>query len=144
MEVQIRPLGDLKNLSENLKDRRVLAHYSEEYPIGLRWQPRMLYYTTDARAEQESRLRQTSDLLNVLEVTVTALAAELSQVQELMRSLREDLHNFSTFEQICNSGMLRNFKIDSESEFAQTILSLLQRTMELQIHHLEVRQKPPE
>ena len=81
-------------------------------------------------------LGEISDYVNELEARNTAIEVELTEVKEQMRSLRQDLHSFSTFEQICNSGMLRNFKIDAESEFAQTILGLLQKTMELQIHHL--------
>lgn len=85
----------------------------------------------------ERELPEVAHYLNELEELTASQAAELSNVKEQLRSLREDLSQFSTFEQICNSGMLRNFKIDSESEFAQTILKLLQSTMELQIHHLK-------
>ena len=84
----------------------------------------------------QKELNEISDHVNDLEESEAKLEAELQEVKEQMRSLRQDLHSFSTFEQICNSGMLRNFKIDTESEFAQTILGLLQKTMELQIHHL--------
>lgn len=92
--------------------------------------------------DHRKNLEQTSDLLNSLEVSKTRLEAELSEAQKTLKSLREDLSSFSTFEQICNSGMLRNFKIDSESEFAQTILRLLQRTMELQISLLDPSATP--
>lgn len=74
--------------------------------------------------------------LNDQEATIAHLRGELLESEKLRKSLSEDLSQYSTFEQICNSGMLRNLKIDSESPFAQTILSLLQRTMELQIAHL--------
>jgi Asp-tRNA(Asn)/Glu-tRNA(Gln) amidotransferase C subunit len=84
-------------------------------------------------------LPEVADYLNELEDTLASQATELSNVKEQLRSLREDLSQFSTFEQICNSGMLRNFKIDSESEFAKVILKLLQQTMELQINHLTER-----
>jgi len=87
-------------------------------------------------------LNKTCDLLNDQEATIARLRAEMSEVTKELGSLREDLKSFSTFEQICNSGMLRNFKIDSESPFAQTILNLLQRTMELQISHLDSAQPP--
>jgi hypothetical protein len=87
-------------------------------------------------AEHRHHLEQMAILLNELEASKANLEAKLTEVLKVNESLRQDLSNFSTFEQICNSGMLRNFKIDSESPFAQTILSLLQRTMELQISHL--------
>lgn len=88
-------------------------------------------------AEQRIHLEQMADYVTELEATRARLEAELLEEKKVCKSLREDLSNFSTFEQICNSGMLRNFKIDSESPFAQVILRLLQRTMELQISHLE-------
>ena len=75
--------------------------------------------------------------LNSLEEEVARLESRLVEEQKLRMSLQEDVRQFSTFEQICNSGMLRNFKIDQESDFAQTILSLLKQTMELQIEHLQ-------
>jgi hypothetical protein len=84
-----------------------------------------------------NELPEVAHYLNELEETTASQATELSNVKEQLRSLREDLSQFSTFEQICNSGMLRNFKIDADSEFAQTILKLLQSTMELQINHLK-------
>jgi chromosome segregation ATPase len=89
-------------------------------------------------------MEQTRSALNDLEATKARLEVELSEVTKTVRSLQEDLNNFSTFEQICNSGMLRNFKIDSESEFAQVILKLLQRTMELQISHLQQKVEDPD
>lgn len=89
-------------------------------------------------------MEQTRNSLNDLEASKARLEAELTEVTKTVRSLREDLNNFSTFEQICNSGMLRNFKIDSESEFAQVILKLLQRTMELQITHLQQDHPEPD
>jgi len=92
--------------------------------------------------EHEDDLQRILDVLNTLEEARAYLKAELQEVEETCKSLREDLSNFSTFEQICNSGMLRNFKIDSESEFAKVILSLLQRTMELQIDHLQAETEP--
>jgi hypothetical protein len=96
--------------------------------------------TTHPRLDVEGHrlnLEQTCDLLNSLEKTKAQLEADLTEAQKTLRSLQEDLSSFSTFEQVCNSGMLRNFKIDSESQFAQTILSLLQRVMELQISLLD-------
>jgi len=95
-------------------------------------------------AQHRHHLEQIADLLNEQEATIARLSQELSEVLKDCKSLREDLSSFSTFEQICNSGMLRNFKIDSESPFAQTILSLLQRTMELQISHLSDQIPDPE
>lgn len=86
--------------------------------------------------EYDEHMEELVSLLNGLETAKAQLEAELTEVQETCKSLREDLSNFSTFEQICNSGMLRNFKIDSESPFAQVILRLLQQTMELQLSHL--------
>jgi hypothetical protein len=77
------------------------------------------------------------DYLVQLEESRAKLEAELQEVKNQVKSLQQDLISFSTFEQICNSGMLRNFKIDPESEFAQTILELLKQTMELQIGHLQ-------
>jgi len=91
--------------------------------------------------EWEGQLIALAETLNNLEEQKHALITDLLKVKETQRSLQEDLRNFSTFEQICNSGMLRNFKIDSESPFAQVILSLLQQTMELQISHLQSRRQ---
>jgi chromosome segregation ATPase len=90
--------------------------------------------------EHRIHLEQIAAHLNDLEAELAQRNADLQEACETIKSLRQDLNNFSTFEQICNSGMLRNFKIDSESPFAQTILSLLQRTMELQISHLHAEQ----
>jgi len=96
-----------------------------------------------SQEEHRNNLNETCDLLNNLEATIAQQRAEMLEVTEQLKSLRQDLTSFSTFEQICNSGMLRNFKIDSESDFARTILSLLQRTMELQISHLRSEPSPP-
>jgi hypothetical protein len=86
--------------------------------------------------EYEDHMDEVVNMLNDFDEARADLEQKLHDVQEDNRSLREDLKIFSTFEQICNSGMLRNFKIDSSSDFAQVILRLLQRTMELQISHL--------
>lgn len=83
--------------------------------------------------EYRDHLDEICDTLNFLEEDKARLVTELQESRESLSSLRQELQHFSTFEQICNSGMLRNFKIDSESDFAQTILKLLQQTMELQI-----------
>jgi len=90
---------------------------------------------TDARVRES--LTETAQHLTSLEEHAANLERQLSEERILRKSLQEDLRQFSTFEQICNSGMLRNFKIDSESDFAQTILGYLQQTMELQINHLK-------
>jgi hypothetical protein len=82
------------------------------------------------------KFRTVAAYLNELEATKHRLEAELQEEKKLRISLQEDVRQFNTFEQICNSGMLRNFKIDPEGDFGLTILSLLQRTMELQIQHL--------
>lgn len=89
--------------------------------------------------EVEDDLQEVRDRLNYLEAKVADLEPRIAKEVEHRRSLQEDLLKFSTFEQICNSGMLRNFKIDSDSDFAQVILELLQQTMELQIGHLQQR-----
>jgi hypothetical protein len=101
------------------------------------------YGTNISQQEHRNNLNLICDLLNEHEATIAQQRAEMLKVEEQLKSLQEDLKSFSTFEQICNSGMLRNFKIDSESDFAQTILSLLQRTMELQISHLHQKSLPP-
>jgi len=110
------------------------AEPGKQWVLVLGTNRRPYRFTTERLVEttREARLR-----LNYLEELVLSLTAELAKVKEKERSLREDLTQFSTFEQICNSGMLRNFKIDSESDFAKVILSLLQQTMELQISHLD-------
>jgi chromosome segregation ATPase len=92
--------------------------------------------------EHVEHLEELAETLNDLEASKAQLEADLTDVLETCKSLREDLSNFSTFEQICNSGMLRNFKIDSESPFAQVILRLLQQTMELQLSHLRREHEP--
>ena len=95
---------------------------------------------TDERVRES--LTETAQHLTNLEAHAATLEEQLAEERKLRKSLQEDLRQFSTFEQICNSGMLRNFKIDSESDFAQTILGYLQQTMELQINHL--RQELPQ
>ena len=80
--------------------------------------------------------------VNELEEAKHNLETELLKERELRISLQEDVRQFNTFEQICNSGMLRNFKIDSEGDFGRTILGLLQKTMELQIDHLMPNHHP--
>jgi len=126
-----------------LKSNAFLAYHRIDSPVGSRWRSGThLQFTQSDRDWFNDRLERLTDQLNTYEETIALLEAELTSVHETARSLREDLVNFSTFEQICNSGMLRNFKIDSESEFAQTILNLLQQTMELQINHLNGQQKP--
>jgi uncharacterized coiled-coil protein SlyX len=96
-----------------------------------------------SQQDHRNNLNEICDFLNEREATIAQLRAEMLEVTKELGSLRQDLTSFSTFEQICNSGMLRNFKIDSESEFAKTILNLLQRTMELQISHLRSEPSPP-
>jgi len=90
------------------------------------------------REEQQTRkgLDEVVNLLNELEDSKRILEAELSKEKKLRKSLQEDLRQFSTFEQICNSGILRNFKIDAEGTTGQTILRMMLRTMELQLSHL--------
>ena len=94
-------------------------------------------FSRTAKEQAGENARSVANSLNDLEEEVARLRSRLVEEQKLRMSLQEDVRQFSTFEQICNSGMLRNFKIDSESDFAQTILSLLERTMELQIGHLQ-------
>jgi len=94
-------------------------------------------YSTAAKQQAGENARVIAAKLNSLEEEVARLESRLVEEQKLRMSLQEDVRQFSTFEQICNSGMLRNFKIDQESDFAQTILNLLKRTMELQIGHLQ-------
>lgn len=95
-----------------------------------------------SQEDHRKNLEEICALLNDLEETTANQRAKLQEVEEKLKSLSEDLKSFSTFEQICNSGMLRNFKIDSESDFARTILNLLQQTMELQISHLNSGRLP--
>jgi len=125
-----------------LKTNAFLAYHDSNLPAGFRWHSGThLQFTQSDRKWFQDRMDRITDQLNTYEATIARLETELTSVHETARSLREDLVNFSTFEQICNSGMLRNFKIDSESEFAQTILNLLQQTMELQINHLNGHRK---
>jgi len=112
-------------------------YYQTAEDPGNRFRMRPGLSLWDDRNFRKVEMGEVEDLLNDRERTIAQLEADLTEVTKTCKSLREDLSNFSTFEQICNSGMLRNFKIDSESDFAQTILQLLQRTMELQISHLE-------
>lgn len=81
-------------------------------------------------------LNEIAQRITKLEASKANLESQLQEDRAELTSLREEVKLFSTFEQICNSGMLRNFKIDPEGDFAQVILGLLQRTMELQINHL--------
>lgn len=100
---------------------------------------KVVYQDTTSKRTEESvqeQLRAVAKHLNELEIRAHNQAVELQEGREKLASLLEEVKLFSTFEQICNSGMLRNFKIDPESDFAQVILGLLQRTMELQIDTL--------
>jgi hypothetical protein len=111
-------------------ERQQLEGYPQEW--------RTVSYSGNRRTLEDFQGSQelAAKTLNDQEATIAHLRAELLASEQQRRSLLEDLSQYSTFEQICNSGMLRNLKIDSESPFAQTILSLLQKTMELQISHL--------
>jgi len=101
---------------------------------GMSWVARMQHPAI--KGSDWETFRTTAAYLNELEAAKRNLEAALQEERKLRASLQEDVRQFNTFEQICNSGMLRNFKIDPEGDFGQTILSLLQRTMELQISHL--------
>jgi len=94
--------------------------------------------STNAPQEKyiRNQLQEAANRMNYLENSKDKLERQVQEDKEELASLREEVKLFSTFEQICNSGMLRNFKIDPEGDFAQVILGLLQRTMELQINHL--------
>jgi hypothetical protein len=136
--------------------RRLLAPESQERQIGMKdFRPQTVWssvpaedgsrrwsvgwYSFESQSDYEGHLNKAVSRLNELEETTVSLSAKLAEEQALRKSLQEDLQQFSVFEQICNSGMLRNFKIDSESDFAQVILKLLQQTMELQVSHLTQR-----
>lgn len=95
----------------------------------------------DPRGRTQKNLNEIAKRLSKLEESKANLERQVQEDKEELASLREEVKLFSTFEQICNSGMLRNFKIDPEGDFAQVILGLLQRTMELQINHLAGPQK---
>jgi len=94
-----------------------------------------------SREKTQENLNEVAKRLTYLEESKANLERQVQEDKEELASLREEVKLFSTFEQICNSGMLRNFKIDPDSGFAQVILGLLQRTMELQIDHLAGPQK---
>lgn len=126
------PEGPLVSIILRTVDRVV----DPEAPGDSPWRVKRLPLRSSIE-EWDKSLERVAHQLNELEAQKHDLIAELLKVRETERSLREDLTNFSTFEQICNSGMLRNFKIDAESPFAQVILSLLQQTMELQLSHLQ-------
>jgi hypothetical protein len=92
--------------------------------------------------DRQRNLREVASLLNLQNAKIESQAEELSEAKKLIKSLSEDLTQFSAFEQICNSGLLRNLKVDGESDFAQTLLGLLQSTLELQVSHLKAKQRP--
>jgi hypothetical protein len=100
------------------------------YKVGSTWS------SFGARDKTWNNLEEVANKVLYLETKVATQETQMREDRAELASLREEVKLFSTFEQICNSGMLRNFKIDPEGDFAQVILGLLQRTMELQINHL--------
>jgi len=96
-----------------------------------------------AESDQKRNLEEVASTLNLQAARIESLGEELSEAKKLIKSLSEDLTQFSAFEQICNSGLLRNLKVDGESDFAQTLLGLLQSTLELQVSHLKARKNVP-
>lgn len=104
---------------------------------GIRWRPG----TASSRDLETISLADVKDqislLLNDLEDRIRTLEASLTKEEEHRKSLQQDLRQFSTFEQICNSGLLRNFKLEAEGEIGQAILGMMLRTMELQLGHLQ-------
>jgi len=143
---QVRQQGLTVNQSEGESNSPPILIIDRETSVSgvQHWTLQRVRSNTANRKRQEETLSKVPTLLNELEESKAQLEAELQRTCEIAESLRKDLVHFSTFEQICNSGMLRNFKIDSESDFAQTILKLLQQTMELQIQLLSAQAQPPE
>jgi hypothetical protein len=100
------------------------------YRVSETWSSR------DSKKKSRENLVEIALKVTTLEQRNASLEEQLREDRAELTSLREEVKLFSTFEQVCNSGMLRNFKIDPEGDFAKVILGLLQRTMELQITHL--------
>jgi len=90
----------------------------------------------------QGQLKKMNKEIQSLKNQLQSKDRKLLEKVELVASLREEATQVSLFEQICNSGMLRNFKIDSESPFAQRILQFLETTMELQVRTLSRVESP--